>query len=261
MFVGQDLDFNNVSKVLNLPAATATGHPVTFEQMNAALEGRAWKDDVRVSTQGNIDLASPGAAIDGVTMVANDRFLVRSQTDDAENGVYVWNGAAVPATRSADASTFTELESAIVTVNEGTDAGATFRQTQVNGTLGTDDVLWTSFNAGAPAASESTSGIAEIATQAETDTGTDDLRFVTPLKLATWSGRSRRFEANIGDGAATQYDVTHNFNSRDVGVTVYRNGTPWDDVVCDVERPSVNAVRLRFSAAPTSNQFRVLVKL
>lgn len=37
-------------------------------------------------------------------------------------------------------------------------------------------------------ASETVSGIAEIATQGETDTGTDDTRFVTPLKLKTWSG-------------------------------------------------------------------------
>lgn len=37
------------------------------------------------------------------------------------------------------------------------------------------------------AATESLAGTAEIATQVETDTGTDDARFVTPLKLATWS--------------------------------------------------------------------------
>lgn len=34
-----------------------------------------------------------------------------------------------------------------------------------------------------PDASETEKGIAEIATQTETNTGTDDLRFVTPLKL------------------------------------------------------------------------------
>lgn len=39
---------------------------------------------------------------------------------------------------------------------------------------------------GVSAASESTSGIAELATQAETDAGTDDARIVTPLKLATY---------------------------------------------------------------------------
>jgi len=38
---------------------------------------------------------------------------------------------------------------------------------------------------GGSAASESAAGIAELATQTETDTGTDDARIVTPLKLAT----------------------------------------------------------------------------
>lgn len=38
---------------------------------------------------------------------------------------------------------------------------------------------------GTPPASESVQGIAELATQAETNTGTDDLRIVTPLKLET----------------------------------------------------------------------------
>jgi hypothetical protein len=41
-------------------------------------------------------------------------------------------------------------------------------------------------NSGSPAAaSETVSGIAELATQTETDTGTDDLRIVTPLKFQT----------------------------------------------------------------------------
>ena len=35
-------------------------------------------------------------------------------------------------------------------------------------------------------ASETVAGIAELATQAETDAGTDDERIVTPLKLATY---------------------------------------------------------------------------
>lgn len=37
-----------------------------------------------------------------------------------------------------------------------------------------------------PDATETVKGIAEIATQTETNTGTDDTRFVTPLKLATF---------------------------------------------------------------------------
>lgn len=254
-----DLDFNSISRILNLPDGTLPQHPATVAQLNSAIEGLNWKDSARVASTANINLASPGATIDGITMVTGDRILVKDQTTQSQNGLYVYNGAATPATRSLDASTSLELEQAIVVVEEGTSAGATFRQTAVNFTLDTDPVTWTSFGTGAPAASETVAGIAELATQTETDTGTDDLRIITPLKLNTWSGRKRKFLQNIGDGSATQYDITHNFNTRDVQVTVYRNASPWDDVGCDISRPSTNAVRLNFAAAPTSNQFSVVV--
>lgn len=257
-----DLDFLNVARILQLPAATGNGHPVIYEQLNAAIEGVSWKDAVRVSTQGNLNLSSPGSSIDGITMDTGDRFLARSQTTQSQNGIYIWNGAAVAATRAPDASTSIELEGAVVSVEEGTDAGATFRQTQVNFTLDSGNVIWTSFGSSAPAASESTAGIAELATQAETDTGTDDARIVTPLKLNTWSGRARRHVANFGDGSTLQFDFSHNFNTRDVDVQVYRNGTPWDNIGCNISRPDANTVRLNFATglAPTTDQFRVMIK-
>ena len=51
-------------------------------------------------------------------MVAADRFLAKNQTAPAENGIYIWNGAAVAATRALDANTAAELEQAIVTVED-----------------------------------------------------------------------------------------------------------------------------------------------
>jgi hypothetical protein len=254
-----DLDFNSVARILNLPDPSAAQHPATKAYVDSAVEGLAWKDSARVATQGNLSIASPGATIDGITMATNDRVLVRAQSSQPENGVYIWNGAATPMTRAPDASTAAELEQAVVTVEEGTSVGATFRQTTVNFTLGSGNVVWQSFGTSAPAASETTAGIAEIATQAETDTGTDDARIVTPLKLATYSGRKLKFSADFGDGSATQYTITHNFNTRDVHVEVYRTSGNYDTVLCDVDRTSVNAVRLTFAAAPTTNQFRCVV--
>ena len=169
--------------------------------MDSAVEGLAWKDSCRVATQSNLNLSAPGATIDGVTMATGDRVLVRSQTAGSENGIYIWNGSATPATRAADCSTAAELEQAVTTAEEGTSAGASFRQTVVNLTLGSTTVTWTSFGTSAAAASESTAGIAEVATQAETDAGTDDARMVTPLKLATYAGRVRKFATDIGDAA------------------------------------------------------------
>lgn len=47
-----------------------------------------------------------------------------------------------------------------------------------------------------PTASESVVGIAEIATQTETDTGTDDTRFITPKKLADWDTNAKHRSMN-----------------------------------------------------------------
>jgi len=254
-----DLDFNNVAKLLNLPDPTAAQHAATKAYVDSAVEGLAWKDSVRVATQSNLNLASPGASIDGVSLSAGDRVLVRAQSAGAENGIYIWNGAATPATRAPDCSTAAELEQAVTTVEEGTSAGASYRQTAVNFTLGSGAVSWSAFGTAAGSASESSAGVAEIATQSETDAGADDARIVTPLKLANWSGRKLKYATDVGDGSATQYTITHNFNTRDVQVEIYRNSGNYDSVIVDVERASVNAVRLTFASAPTSNQFRVVV--
>jgi hypothetical protein len=254
-----DLDLQSVSKVINLPSPTASGDAASKAYVDSAIEGLAWKDSCRVGTQSNVNLSSPGATIDGVTMASQDRVLVRNQSTTSQNGIYVWNGDSTAMTRALDASTFAELEQAVLTVEEGTNTGATFRQTQVNGTIGSSDVIWTSFGNASPAASETTSGIAEIATQAEVDAGTDDQRIVTPAKLASWSGRLRKYSISIGDGSATSYTITHSLNTRDVIVRVFPNSGQYDDVEVDVQRPSTTTCALVFASAPASNAYRVVV--
>lgn len=254
-----DYDFQAVSRLLNLPDATTDQEPATLAQLKAYVEGLNWKDSVRVKTQGNIDLSAPGATIDGISLSAGDRILVGTQGTASQNGIYVWTGAATPATRALDASTFAELEAAVVVVEEGTDAGTAWRQTAVNGVIGTNDVTWTSFIAAVPAASESTAGRIEIATQGETDAGTDDTRAITPLKLANWAGGPKRYGAQIGDGSATSFTLTHNLGTRALQISVYRNSGNYDQIECEVRHTSTSAVTLLFTSAPTSNQFVAVV--
>lgn len=70
----------------------------------------------------------------------------------------------------------------------------------------------------------------------------------------------RKYATNVGDGTAVAYTITHNLNTRDVIVTLYDNSSPYAELICDVEHTTVNTVTLRFSVAPTSNQYRVAVQ-
>lgn len=257
--VGSTLDFNNAARIINLLAPASPSEPVRLQDLNSAVEGLAWKDNARVSTASNINIASPGAALDGITMAVNDRVLVRGQTTQTENGIYIWNGAATTLTRSLDGSTFDELESAIVTVDEGTSGGSAFRQTQVNGVIGTNNVIWVSFGATVGAATTASAGIVRLATAAETNAGTDATIAVSPATLATYSGMVRKFSQTFGDGSATQYTITHNLNSQDVTVAVYRTSGAFDEVFCDVEHTTANSITVRFASAVASNQFRAVV--
>lgn len=68
------------------------------------------------------------------------------------------------------------------------------------------------------------------------------------------------YAANIGNGSDTSIVVTHSLGTRDVVVEVYRNSGNYDTVFCEVRRNSTSQVTLVFATAPTSNQYRVVVR-
>ena len=254
----QDLDFSSAARIRHLPAPVSGDEPARLADLNEALEGLAWKDAVRVKAPANVNLAAPGATVDGVALSVGDAFLAADQTTTSQNGIYVWNGAGSPATRRVDASTFGELTGAVVPVVEGTSAGTQWRQTQVGGIIDSSAIAFTSFGTAAPNASETTAGISEAATQVEVDAGTPGMLFVRAETLAGWAGRAKKAQANIGDGSATQFTFPQ-LGSRDVLVQVVRNSAPYDSVGADVERDTTNSVVIRFASAPTSNQYRIVV--
>ena len=76
---------------------------------------------VRVRAQSNVTLSAPGSTVDGVAMVAGQEFLADQQSTGTEDGVYVWTGAATPATRSLKMPVGAKVGGLLISVKEGTD--------------------------------------------------------------------------------------------------------------------------------------------
>jgi hypothetical protein len=257
--VGSSLQLILGSRISGLPNAIGADEPVVLQQVQAMLNRNAFKDDARAKTTGNIAISAPGATIDTVTMVAGDRVLVASQTTATENGIYIWNGAAVPMTRSLDAATFDDLESALLLISEGTAAGTRWRQTAVNGAIGTNPITFISDAASVPSATEATAGIAQIASQAETDAGAIDTKIVTPIKLKNSAFAHRVTRLVIGDGSATAYSIPHAYSTKDVDVVVRENSGAGKQIVVETDTPDNNTARVIFAGAPGVNTYVALV--
>ena len=76
----------------------------------------------------------------------------------------------------------------------------------------------------------------------------------------TDSGDFASFSTSFGDGTSASYTITHNLGTRNLHVTVFRNASPWDEVVCDNSRTTTNTITLSgFVVPPSTNQFTVVV--
>ena len=110
--------------------------------------GLSWKQPVLCATTTNITLSGL-QTIDGVTVVAGDRVLVKSQSTNSQNGIYLASASAW--SRSPDADTWNELVSAICFVEEGSTLAGTawYCTAQAGGTIGTTAVVWSNFSVAA----------------------------------------------------------------------------------------------------------------
>jgi hypothetical protein len=101
----------------------------------------AFKTDVVAATTANIALTG-AQTIDGVSVVALDRVLVKDQSAPADNGIYI--AAASAWARATDCDTASDAAGAIVTVTNGTvNGGLTFATSfKASNTLGTTAMVW-----------------------------------------------------------------------------------------------------------------------
>jgi hypothetical protein len=117
----------------------------------------------RVATTASINLASAPATIDGVTLAAGDRVLVKNQAAPAANGVYVWNGVGVPMTRALDYAVYDNLANGLITVDQGTAHADTlwYCTSNAGGTLNTTAVTYVAFGGGGVSDHGALTGLAD----------------------------------------------------------------------------------------------------
>lgn len=134
-------------RLTNVGDAVGEGDAVNLGQLHSVAAGVSFKQSVRVATTANITL-SGAQSIDGVSVTAGDRVLVKNQTAGAENGIYnVDEGGAW--VRSDDFSASDEVKAGLaVWVNEGTANGDTGWVLTTNDaiTLGTTALVFTQFS-------------------------------------------------------------------------------------------------------------------
>lgn len=88
--------------------------------VESLIQGLRLLKPVRVVSASNVVLGVPGASMDSVSLSAGDRVLLMNQSSATENGVYVWNGAAVPLVRASDMDVGTITSGSYFWVLEGT---------------------------------------------------------------------------------------------------------------------------------------------
>lgn len=241
----------------NVATPSADGQAANKGYVDALVRGLDWKQEVVAASTGNVTVAVPGTALDGVTLATGDRVLLKDQSTTTENGIYQWNGAATPLTRTLDADSGPELSGSTVTVQRGTvNADRVYRVTADDPlTIGTTPVTFVQVGAASQAYTAGngltlTGQTLDVGAGTGITVGADTVAIDTSIVV-------RKFAASIG--GATSNTVTHNLGTRDVQVTVFDNAT-FDEVLADIVHTDNNSVTVTFATAPAASAYRVVVQ-
>lgn len=145
----------------------------------------------------------------------------------------------------------------------GTDSDYTQSGINIIKSLTLTDGVITAFTSGnMQSATTSQKGVVELATNTETNSGTDSSRAVTPAGLEYTANQNggwvndNRAKVLIGNGTDTTLTATHNLGEADVMVQVVEVATG-DTVMVETGNRSTSSIDVIFASAPASNAYAV----
>jgi hypothetical protein len=252
-------------KITGLGNPTDDQDAATKYYVDQAVQGLTWKVAANLLSTVNVALTGSTGTLNIDTYGAltsadaGYRIVLTNQTDDTQDGIYVYadNGTSYTLTRSADGNPYTELIGATIYIQEGTTkAGTSWSQSNHYLTSFAGQTWVQIAGVGIYTAGN---GITITDNVIAADAGTGIVVDGSGINIDT-AVVVTKYAANVGDGSATSITVTHNLGTKDVQVTIYDNSSPYAEVICDVQHTSTTAVTLLFSIAPTLNQYRVVVQ-
>lgn len=228
----------NGQNLTNVGYPTSNTDAANKGYVDASVNGTDWKQSARAATTANITLSGL-QTIDGISVLAGQRVLVKDQADAKTNGIYVTGTGAWYRAYDADSANKVTPGMSLM-VEEGTTSASTQWRVITTGDIQIGITAFTFAQIGAATSYTEGAGINIVGNVISANTG-----------LLT-----RKFAATVG--GATSNAVTHNFNTMDVAVQVFSQVTG-ELIECDITRTNGNTVTLGFAVAPAANSIRVMV--
>lgn len=183
--------------------------------VDSLIEGLDWKEQVVTATTANITLSGV-QGVNGIIVGAGERVLVKNQTTQTENGIYISGPLAW--TRSADCSTGSELEYAVVEVNQGGDTGKVYRCNTYPINLGVTNITFAEWNV---ASYTNGYGLSLVGTTFSVTTG----MFLTTTLTANTTVNLGAYNLTLDAGANTARLIINATNATDAKILSFRTNT------------------------------------